>query len=137
MTDAAVCQCGHPKRYHDPDCIECRIHDGLCFVFCADVNRPDRGAGTPHDLTEYVPGCFRCDLSRDEVTLADVMVADQGIGELADLLAAGLEAQNDADRYDSPWVSDETCMPGFVQVDGKIDLAALAAVLMAAGWEKR
>lgn len=31
----------------------------------------DRGSGVPHDHREYVPGCFRCDLSRDEAEDAD------------------------------------------------------------------
>lgn len=30
---------------------------------------------SPHNHTTRVPGCFRCDLSADEVTLADVLLA--------------------------------------------------------------
>ncbi|RNL60996.1 hypothetical protein EFK50_16545, partial [Nocardioides marmoriginsengisoli] len=34
------------------------------------------GAQVAHDHATRVPGCFRCDLSADEVTYADVLAAD-------------------------------------------------------------
>lgn len=71
-------------------------------------------------------GCFPY-ISRDRLAARD---------QLADLLAAGIKAQVNDDRFDAPWV-DENCAPGFLRVDGEIELATLADVLIAAGWEKR
>lgn len=34
--------------------------------------------GTPHDHREYVPGCFRCDLSQDELGVAGLTVDKEG-----------------------------------------------------------
>lgn len=136
--DAAVCQCGHPKRYHDPDCIECRIHDGLCFVFCADVNRPECGK-CGHDRH----GHLRCGAVEDDDSCAcdeSVAASDRGAGELADLLAAHAPShQVDGDYGETQWIECICDSEYFVDTDAGWDehRAHVAAVLIAAGWEKR
>lgn len=30
---SANCVCGHERKYHDPGCIDCRIHDAQCDGF--------------------------------------------------------------------------------------------------------
>ena len=44
-----------------------------------DQAREQRKAGgTPHDHTEFVEGCFRCDLNRGEIGLASPAADDAG-----------------------------------------------------------
>ena len=49
------------------DCVLRYVHQDCredC-PFCCVLPKPTRG--TPHDHSTFVEGCFRCELSRDEV----------------------------------------------------------------------
>ena len=66
--------------------------DGETCCACGQTKEPPMDGYHPHDHQEYVEGCFRCDLSRDEV----------GGGVDADELAAIRDAHRD-DRESTHW----------------------------------
>jgi hypothetical protein len=114
MSDAcANPDCGHPKNHHSAGryfCIENLACS--CLAFVADVNRPVRDYGMSAFPAAAVP-------DREGAT-----------EQLADLLAA-----HDATGYDD----FDGCICGDDTIGGTWDQyrAHVAAVIVAAGWEKR
>ena len=75
-TDAAVCQCGHPKFNHRADDGKCSYFSCPCTAFVADVNRPDEPEMPgPHWDGSYMPPAVPDEMVRDTVKHVSI-VAD-------------------------------------------------------------
>jgi hypothetical protein len=148
--DAAVCQCGHRRDLHDDACWSQIDGDCPCAAFVADVNRPDgceqdhvNGPVTyvtctrcgedalPHcrDCGYDLYGHFPCDEA--EPVLAAVPDREGATEQLAALLAAHERAKGFRDMR-------EHCVCGWIsRIVSDDHPAHVAAVIVAAGWEKR